>query len=362
MNLGKLSGLKGLVSHSSGKRRFKAELTPDMISPPLGDFRHTMHVGRGGDVFGDTSFLSNHGGAGNGGDGDSLTASEKSEGFFSRTLRYVRKTPDRPRGGSKDLSPPPPPISPIIKNAISLPRLDVDSPNGCPVKVLFPSSPKPPEDSTYSYGVESGFVTLPRLSRTERSSQGASPSGCAAEVRRGSLTDGGMLYLTCPDSLSPSDSMNSFTVDLGPSLMSEVFAMIDSPNAHQEANRSSEVPRKPEPSFGLANGSTMPDTDTRTSLVDSLLREDSEGRSRLYGAEWAYGNMVNGETQKRGVASDLMWPSHVEECGMEAERFQKATDVLARHYGNGSTTHRSTSGSQRRSPCAYPEDEEEIKV
>uniref|UniRef100_A0A8C4Y5I3 CDC42 effector protein 5 n=1 Tax=Gopherus evgoodei TaxID=1825980 RepID=A0A8C4Y5I3_9SAUR len=34
----------------------------DMISAPLGDFRHTMHVGRGGDVFGDTSFLSNHGG------------------------------------------------------------------------------------------------------------------------------------------------------------------------------------------------------------------------------------------------------------------------------------------------------------
>lgn len=152
MNLGKLSGLKGLVSHSSGKRRFKGDLTPDMISPPLGDFRHTMHVGRGGDVFGDTSFLSNHGGAGNNADGDSSSTSEKNEGFFSRTFRHVRKTPDRPRGGSKDLSPPPPPVSPIIKNAISLPRLDVDSPNGCPVKVLFPSSPKTPENSTCLYG------------------------------------------------------------------------------------------------------------------------------------------------------------------------------------------------------------------
>ncbi|XP_029780250.1 leukocyte receptor cluster member 9 [Suricata suricatta] len=28
------------------------------ISAPLGDFRHTLHVGRGGDAFGDTSFLS----------------------------------------------------------------------------------------------------------------------------------------------------------------------------------------------------------------------------------------------------------------------------------------------------------------
>uniref|UniRef100_A0A8D3DRZ7 CDC42 effector protein (Rho GTPase binding) 1a n=1 Tax=Scophthalmus maximus TaxID=52904 RepID=A0A8D3DRZ7_SCOMX len=86
----KLSGLKGLVSHSQSKRRFKNDLTVDMISPPLGDFRHTMHVGRGGDVFGDTSFLSNHGG-----------------------------------GGSKDLSPAPPAISPIIKNAISLPSKPV---------------------------------------------------------------------------------------------------------------------------------------------------------------------------------------------------------------------------------------------
>ena len=32
-----------------------------MISAPLDDFRHTMHIGRGGDAFGDTSFLSTHG-------------------------------------------------------------------------------------------------------------------------------------------------------------------------------------------------------------------------------------------------------------------------------------------------------------
>ncbi|XP_035236567.1 cdc42 effector protein 5 [Anguilla anguilla] len=36
-------------------------LDPTMISAPLGDFRHTMHIGRGGDAFGDTSFLSTHG-------------------------------------------------------------------------------------------------------------------------------------------------------------------------------------------------------------------------------------------------------------------------------------------------------------
>uniref|UniRef100_A0A8C4TLT7 CRIB domain-containing protein n=1 Tax=Erpetoichthys calabaricus TaxID=27687 RepID=A0A8C4TLT7_ERPCA len=44
-----------------GGSQRRVRLNAAMISAPLGDFRHTMHVGRGGDAFGDTSFLSNHG-------------------------------------------------------------------------------------------------------------------------------------------------------------------------------------------------------------------------------------------------------------------------------------------------------------
>lgn len=108
----------GWVSSSHNKRRFKTELTPDMISPPLGDFRHTMHVGRGGDAFGDTSFLRNHGGE-----------EAKPNNFFARTLRHVRRSPLRNRGSrTKDeASPLPPAISPIIKNAVSLPQLNEGS-------------------------------------------------------------------------------------------------------------------------------------------------------------------------------------------------------------------------------------------
>uniref|UniRef100_A0A8B9EK41 CDC42 effector protein 2 n=1 Tax=Anser cygnoides TaxID=8845 RepID=A0A8B9EK41_ANSCY len=43
-----------------GKRaKLRDVLSCDMISPPLGDFRHTIHVGSGGegDTFGDVSFL-----------------------------------------------------------------------------------------------------------------------------------------------------------------------------------------------------------------------------------------------------------------------------------------------------------------
>lgn len=354
MNLGKFAGLKGLVSHSSGKRRFKGDLTPDMISPPLGDFRHTMHVGRGGDVFGDTSFLSNHGGAGNNADGDSSSTSEKNEGFFSRTLRHVRKTPDRPRGSSKDLSPPAPPISPIIKNAISLPRLDVDSPNGCPVKVLFPSPPKTPESSTYLYGLESGFVTLPRLSRTERPAQGSSPSACPPEIHRGSLTDTGIPSFPCSDSISPSDSMNSFTLDLGPSLMSEVFAMIDSP----VCEKTDPISEKTQ----STDDNSEVDSDATTSLVDSLLREDDDGRTRLYGGEWKHSDFANGESPKKSMLGDRMRSFSIEDDGMEPESFQRAADVLARHYGSGGLRNTNTNNSHRRGPYSYPDEEEEIKV
>uniref|UniRef100_A0A8C2EWY5 CDC42 effector protein (Rho GTPase binding) 1b n=1 Tax=Cyprinus carpio TaxID=7962 RepID=A0A8C2EWY5_CYPCA len=143
MSLGKLPAIKGLVSTSHGKRRFKSDLSVDMISPPLGDFRHTMHVGRGGDVFGDTSFLSNYGGSSNS-EGirypDSPSGSKPTR-FLSRTL-----------GGSRDFSSPPPPISPIIKNAISLPQLNMN--DGGLMRALLPTSTSSPDEPLCSYGTD----------------------------------------------------------------------------------------------------------------------------------------------------------------------------------------------------------------
>jgi len=41
-----------------GNKRLREMLSTEMISLPMGDFRHTAHVGRGADdVFGDTTFL-----------------------------------------------------------------------------------------------------------------------------------------------------------------------------------------------------------------------------------------------------------------------------------------------------------------
>ncbi|NWS38130.1 BORG5 protein, partial [Probosciger aterrimus] len=200
MSLGKLPVLSW-VSGSHGKRRLKSELTPDMISPPLGDFRHTMHVGRGGDVFGDTSFLSNHGGA----------DTAKANNFFSRTLRHVRRTPLRSRGRGSQASPAPPAISPIIKNAVSLPQLNEgtydggSSSRGLTSKFSFKSASNSFSKTHQTYGLESGFCTIPRVPRLEKAQESSFPG---------------------ETELTRSDSLLSFRLDLGPSLMSELLQVM----------------------------------------------------------------------------------------------------------------------------------------
>ncbi|XP_074518662.1 cdc42 effector protein 4 [Halichoeres trimaculatus] len=394
----KLSGLKGLVTHSHGKRRYKGDLTLDMISPPLGDFRHTMHVGRGGDAFGDTSFLSNHGGTGNGNNAetDSMSSPDNKIGaFFSRTLRQIRRGSDnRPTGGAKDLSPPPPAISPIIKNAVSLPRLDVDLPNGCLTsKVLFPSSQSTPEDMKSKYGLDSGFVTLPRLSRSERQQPSISlPTSISPNIHRGSLTDPSdailstcsSSVLTCDtkpstaysDSLPSLTSLDTFTFDLGPSLMSEVFSLIDS---HLEDPGHTWEGEEAGSACGLTNEESEMDSAT-ISYVDSLLREDCGGRKSPHEAQWEEeeeGSVMEENSVGLSVeVPDVVMgsPERVTlGMRMESERFQSATDVLARHYGIRPLKGQSRMGSgdsemmiisqpKRNISYNYMDDEDEIKV
>ncbi|XP_056221989.1 cdc42 effector protein 1 [Seriola aureovittata] len=398
----KLSGLKGLVTHSHSKRRFKSDLTVEMISPPLGDFRHTMHVGRGGDVFGDTSFLSNHGGTANGNnrDTDSISSPDNKIGaFFSRTLRQIRRGSDnRPRGGSKDLSPPPPAVSPIIKNAISLPRLDVDMSNGSPTtKVLFPSSQSTPMEKKSSYGLESGFVTLPRQSRSERQQPSISlPISRSPNIHRGSLTDPADAILsTCSattvtshpnptttttstnaysDSLPSLTSLDTFTFDLGPSLMSEVFGLID---GHAEEPGHAWEGEEAGSACGLTNEGSEMDSAT-ISYVDSLLREDCGGRKSPHPADWEEEETVmevNGFGLSVKVPDVVMGSPERARLGMgmESERFQSATNVLARHYGVSLSKGQSrmeaadtemmiVSQPKKKMSYTYMDDEDEIKV
>lgn len=202
MSLGKLSPV-GWLSSSQGKRR----LTADMISPPLGDFRHTMHVGRGGDVFGDTSFLSNHGGS-------SRSTHSSPRSFLAKKLQQVRRAgaPPRRMASPPAPSPAPPAVSPIIKNAISLPQLNQATYDSLVVgKLSFDRSPASSTDGHSSYGLDSGFCTISRLPRSEkpRDQDRDSTFPSEPELRR-------------------SDSLLSFRLDLdlGPSLLSELLGVM----------------------------------------------------------------------------------------------------------------------------------------
>ncbi|XP_076025451.1 cdc42 effector protein 3 [Genypterus blacodes] len=123
-------------NNKKGKKcRLRDILSPDMISPPLGDFRHTIHIGRGGqrDAFGDMSFLQGKyellqgkGGAHPqfGFQSEFLRANSASEASFAETP------------------------SPVLKNAISLPTI-----GGCQALTLplissavFSMPPEPIED------------------------------------------------------------------------------------------------------------------------------------------------------------------------------------------------------------------------
>ncbi|XP_071586408.1 cdc42 effector protein 1 [Heliangelus exortis] len=338
MSLGKLPMLSW-VSGSHGKRRLKSELTPDMISPPLGDFRHTMHVGRGGDVFGDTSFLSNHGG----------NDTTKANNFFARTLRHVRRTPLRSRGseGQAGASPAPPDISPIIKNAISLPQLnevtyDGGSGRGLTSKFSFKSASNSFSKTHQAYGLESGFCTIPRVPRLEKSQESAFPR--EAELKRS-------------DSVL-SDSLLSFRLDLGPSLMSELLQVMN----FSETNGSEVGEDDPDLPCDERNKDGVPSALGASYGEDKAMSSFWTEQSSPSGASSLPGLSVraNGEAHAiEGAGEDLAWTSglgatprktpwqgHRNDCTIEAGEFDRAAQVLARHYG-GTSTPRSLENGER---------------
>lgn len=120
--------LKQLVSSSvHSKRRSRVDLTAEMISAPLGDFRHTMHVGRAGDAFGDTSFLNSKAGEL---DGESLdeqaSSSSSKRSLLSRKFRGSKRSQSVTRGDreQRDMLGSLRDSALFVKNAMSLPQLN----------------------------------------------------------------------------------------------------------------------------------------------------------------------------------------------------------------------------------------------
>lgn len=195
-----------------------------------------------------------------------------------------------------------------------------------------------------SAGLQSGFVTLPRLSRLDRQFQDGDVS----------------------TTLTRSDSLTSFKVDLGPSLMTEVLSLIDNPSCYHMSNHSQaageeqeEEGEEEEHDGSLAETPVQsPEVTSPNPSVGSGSFCRSKNREDSCSSNW-----TEQEEERRST-----WSPQRVELVMEAERFQRAADVLSRHYGGESFTRLSNStpspsfSCSRKTPCAFSEEEEEIKV
>ncbi|NXS03731.1 BORG1 protein, partial [Oxylabes madagascariensis] len=94
-------------SRKGKKEKLRDILSSDMISPPLGDFRHTIHIGSGGqgDTFGDISFLQGK-----------FHLLPHAAGGSEAPFEFSRAATI---SGAEPAAAP----SPLLKNAISLPAL-----------------------------------------------------------------------------------------------------------------------------------------------------------------------------------------------------------------------------------------------
>nr|XP_033468087.1 cdc42 effector protein 4 [Epinephelus lanceolatus] len=209
--------LKQLVNNSNqSKRRSRADLTAEMISAPLGDFRHTMHVGRGGDAFGDTSFLSTRSGEPPSEPETKHGSPGSKPGLLSRTFRSSKRSQSVNRGDKYDynMMAPSGGSSNYVKNAISLPYLneeDINRGNQLPKSVS--SSP------------------MKRLSEIEsRPVNGAAAMATLdaefEERNFGELTD---LPQSMPKGggMKHAESMMSFHIDLGPSMLGDILSVME---------------------------------------------------------------------------------------------------------------------------------------
>ncbi|XP_056144042.1 cdc42 effector protein 4a [Lampris incognitus] len=226
--------LKQLVSSSSQtKRRSRMDLTREMISAPLGDFRHTMHVGRSGDAFGDTSFLSTRSGEPPCEAATAAFPRSPRPGLLSRTFRSSKRSQSVTRVDQQRDSPlAPPGESPTyVKNAMSLPFLNNEGRGDEMVAKSLSSSPL-------------------KQQQLHEELDGRTSNGAAAAAHLLELNERSFGELTeLPESthqfgvaMKRAESVMSFHIDLGPSMLGEILGVMEKEDDDQgfEEGKSSE--------------------------------------------------------------------------------------------------------------------------
>ncbi|XP_030888063.1 cdc42 effector protein 4 [Leptonychotes weddellii] len=223
--------LKQLVSSSvHSKRRSRVDLTAEMISAPLGDFRHTMHVGRAGDAFGDTSFLNSKAGELDGESLDEQASSTSSKrSLLSRKFRGSKRSQSVTRGDreQRDMLGSLRDSALFVKNAMSLPQLNekeaAEKGSGKLPKSLS-SSPVKKASAGEGGQEEAGEGELGP--RRNGAAAPHSPDPLLDEQAFGDLTE---LPVVPKASLGlkHAESIMSFHIDLGPSMLGDVLSIMD---------------------------------------------------------------------------------------------------------------------------------------
>ncbi|XP_036125502.1 cdc42 effector protein 4 [Molossus molossus] len=222
--------LKQLVSSSvHSKRRSRVDLTAEMISAPLGDFRHTMHVGRAGDAFGDTSFLNSKAGELEGEPLDEQApASSSKRSLLSRKFRGSKRSQSVTRGDQeqRDMLGSLRDSALFVKNAMSLPQLNekeaAEKGSGKLPKSLSSSPVK-------KASAGEGDQEAARVEEVPRRN-GATAPRCLDplldEQAFGDLTDLPIMP-KASFGLKHAESIMSFHIDLGPSMLGDVLSIMD---------------------------------------------------------------------------------------------------------------------------------------
>ncbi|XP_064206239.1 cdc42 effector protein 2-like [Anguilla rostrata] len=213
-----------------GSRRGKKEklrdiLSSDMISPPLGDFRHTIHIGSGGgenDLFGDLSFLQGK---------FHLLPGRQGHGLPQRPSLCGERHLNRPASVCGD--PHSREGSLLLKNAISLPIIGGVQALTLPASIPSQTHSQIPPPKPPRLHLDNKNMTLPRSRRdrsphlvhsSNKTSVLAPPSPKASpDAERCDIED------TAQDRpyLSHASSLLSLHLDLGPSILDEVLQIMD---------------------------------------------------------------------------------------------------------------------------------------
>lgn len=191
-------------------------------------------------------------------------------------------------------------------------------------------------------GLESGFCTIPRVPRLEKAQESTFPG---------------------EEELERSDSLLSFRLDLGPSLMSELLQVMSFSETngnevaedgqgppgscvlpHSEGTENG-VPPGPNTSHGELKA--KPSFWDHSGQAGSLLGLSIRANGEAHAIEQPREDPARASGQG-AVPEGTLWQGHWNDCSIEAGEFERAAQVLARHYGGTSTPRSSEKGEGAR--------------